>query len=670
MSDKRAARQAVLGLFESQPERRLSFARIASHLKGRFADLAGAVEELVAEDQLVDMGSGRYALPGAAGVSSGRFRARTSGGGVVFTDDGRLEIRRHETGGALDGDMVVVRRLSGKPGFQGRGLVTKVTERARKGVSGILGGGSGNWRLRPLDPTVPGPMAASLTDGLNAHSGQAAYAELAYKGDNLSAEVVSILGDPSVPSVLVDAVAAEQQLPAEFPREVLEEADEASKAAISAEGRTDLTGRFVITIDPADARDFDDAIDVEADGQGGWVLRVHIADVAAYVSPEGALDAEARERGTSVYLPDRVIPMLPKSLSNGACSLLPGEDRLARTVTMSFDGEGRRTDLTVDPTVIRSSRRLTYEEADGLIRGESDDRELLDRFQPALALSRVLRKRMSDRGALEITGREFRVAWDPDGLPAGFQRETQTESHRLIEVFMVEANRAVADFCSWSSLPVLYRVHPDPDEEAREKLAERLRLMGVDPPASLELHPSQLSELMGRFAGGPLEDLVAEAVLRSLRKAEYAPTNDGHFGLALRSYMHFTSPIRRYPDLLVHQVLSTLDAGRMPKTGSAGELAVGCSMLERRAEKAERESMELVALDFLSRHSGMVLKGVVTGVADFGSFVRLRDVPAEGLVPSRYLDAAGPELRRQGGAVEVIVESADPLERRLTLLPG
>ncbi len=667
-SGRSHTRQAVLSLFRGRQEGRMSFAEISSALEGEHPDLAGAVEGLVDDGELVEMGGGRYSLPGAAGVHEGRFRARASGGGVVYTDTGRLEVRDQDTAGALTGDRIRVRKLSGRPGG-GRGVVTDVIDRARSGVSGILHKSRRSWRIKPLDPTVPGPLRAALATGVEARAGQAVYAELAYHDRRHTATVTRVLGDPSRPSVLVDAVTAEQELRTEFPADAMEEAQASASRPVSTRGRTDLTGRFVFTIDPADARDFDDAIDVEPDGRGGWVLRVHIADVGAYVPSCGALDLEARARGTSVYLPDRVIPMLPEALSNGACSLRPGEDRLARTVTMRFDPQGERTDLEVEPTVIRSSRRLTYEEADGLIRGGAEDRDLAHHFRPALQLARVLRRRMRSRGALEITGREFRVAWGPDGRPAGFQRQVQTESHRLIEVFMVEANRAVADFCGWSSLPVLYRVHPDPDDEAREKLEGRLRELGIEPPASIDLHADQLSRLMDEYRGGPLEDLVSEAVLRSMRKAEYSPANDGHFGLALHSYMHFTSPIRRYPDLLVHQVLSALDAGELPEAESMGALAAACSCAERRAEQAERSSMELVALEFLSRRSGMVIDGVVTGVAEFGSFVRLADMPAEGLVPGRFLDRAPEAFRHEGRPVSVAVESAEPVERRLTLLP-
>lgn len=668
MSGGSQTRQAILALFDRRRGSAISFAQISGSLEGSHPDLAGVLESLVEEGELVEMGGGRYSLPETAGVHTGRFRARTSGGGVVYTDSGRLEVRDHETCGALDGDEVEVRRLSGGR-REGLGVVVRVVERARRGLSGILVRRGGGWRLDPLDPTVPGPLHARVGQDVDAKPGQAVYAELEHGRNHHSVTVLRTLGDPRQPSVLVDAVAAELGLPERFPEEVRREARSSASAAVSARGRTDLRDRFAITIDPADARDFDDAIDVEPEDGGGWTLRVHIADVAAYVPSGGHLDGEARARGTSVYLPDRVIPMLPEELSNGACSLRPGEDRLARTVTMRFDPSGERVGLDVEPTVIRSRRRLTYGEADALIRGDNrDDSELQGHFRPALELARVLRRKMRQRGALDIEGREFSVAWDEDGRPAGFNRQVQTESHRLIEVFMVEANRAVADYCGWSSLPVLYRVHPDPDEDARERLDGRLREIGVEPPQSASIHPAQMSEMMARFDGA-LADLVAEAVLRSLRKAEYSPSNDGHFGLALHSYMHFTSPIRRYPDLLVHQVLTALDAGRTPAVEDIGQLAADCSHRERRAERAERMSVELVALDYLSRRGGMSLDGVVTGVADFGSFVRLFDVPAEGLVPGRFVDSASSSFRRKGAEVRVVVEAADPLERRLTLVP-
>lgn len=674
--DARKTAESVLGLFETDPSLRLTFGQIRATVPDPAA-LAEAVDHLVETGALWTSGS-RYMLPGEAGVFRGTVRVRPGGTASARTDAGRAEIDRRNLGGALDGDSVLVRRLTALPveeGFSGR--VEVVLSRARTHLSGIVRRAGRGWVLDPLDPSLPRgiPLRAGKGMADAVAEGRLVHSDLDYSGARLSAIALRDVGDPSSPGALLEAVVRDRDLPTGFPPRVAEDAAARASRPFPLEGRTDLRGLPTVTIDPVDARDFDDAISIERDGEG-YLLRVHIADVAWYVPPGSPTDLEAGTRGTSVYLPDRVVPMLPEVLSAGACSLRPDEDRPARTVTLRFDASGARQEFSIAASVIRSDRRMTYEEALEYMDGGGDDAGIRSLLGLAGELSLLLDRVREKRGALDLGGSEFRVEFGPDGWPSGFRRVPSDRSHRMIENFMVEANRAVADHCTWSGLPVLYRVHDDPDRESERLLAERLSELGVELPGGRVRNPSVLAGILKTLEGSPLGDLVRESVLRSLRKADYRPANTGHFGLALRSYMHFTSPIRRYPDLIVHQVLSELEAGRPAPSGSGLEEAAAVSgSTERNAEAAEREAVDLMAAAYLSRKTGTVFRGTVSGVHRFGVFVRLDGVPAEGLCPAAEIRRGGFPFRgssgpfREGAMVEVMVVAADPVDRRITLRP-
>jgi len=669
---------AVLVVFQEQPSARLSIPDIRGALHESLIDLSDTVDDLVARGLLWRAGSGRYALPGELGIFSGTVRGRPSGGALVLTGEERFEVQPDELGGALDGDTVMVRRL-GRKDRDGKiyGSIELILMRARNGISGVTRRYGKGWNLDPVNPVLPRGIRLTLTPDLRSsmEAGRIVFARLDYSGSDYTAVALSDMGSPSSPTALIDSVAADHGLESKFPDDVLEAAALSASEPIQCTDRDDLRGVFTITVDPVDARDFDDAISLERDGDG-YILQVHIADVAAYAVQGGAVDLEARTRGTSVYLPDRVIPMIPEVLSAGACSLRPGEERLARTVVMHFDGQGERTEFTVGASVILSDARLSYEEALEYMQEGGPDPELRELLLLCGELSAILDTRRADRGALDIGGSEFRVHFGEEGWPSSFIRESGDISHRMIENFMVEANRAVADHCTWSDLPVLYRVHDDPVPESEQTLASRLAEIGIQLPGGRVRDPSVLREAFDRLAGSPLEDLLREAVLRSLSKAIYSPSNIGHFGLALRSYMHFTSPIRRYPDLLVHQVLAMVEEGRIPTaSGDINSLADSCSRTERNAEGAERDAMELMAIVWLSRHIGENFPGVVSGIKRFGIFVRFDDLPLEGLAPAAEIRKAGISFGeaggpfREGSIVEVRVVSVDVLERRVTLSP-
>jgi ribonuclease R len=668
--------ESLLELFETHPSQRLTFGQIRTALEGS-SFLSDAIDHLVETGLLWASGS-RFMLPAEAGVFRGVLRVRPGGTASARTDSGRMEIDRRNLGGALDGDAVMIRRLDALPGEEGfSGRVEAVLTRARIGLSGIVRRAGRGWVLDSLDPSLPRGIPLRAGKGMieSVAEGRLIHATLDYSSARLSALAVKDLGDPSSPGALIRSVAEDRGLPERFPEDVLNDAVYRASTPFPIAGRQDLRNLPTVTIDPVDARDFDDAISIERDGTG-YTLRVHIADVAWYVPIGSPTDAEARKRGTSVYLPDRVIPMLPEELSAGACSLRPDEDRPTRTVVMRFDHDGGRLDFSIGSSVIRSGRRMTYEEALEYMDGGGDDPGIRDLLRLAGEFSSILDRVRERRGALDLGGSEFRVEFGADGWPEGFHRVPSDKSHRMIENFMVEANRAVADHCSWTGLPVLYRAHDDPDRESEMHLADRLSELGIELPGGRVRNPTVLAGILKTLEGSPLADLVRESVLRSLRKADYRPANTGHFGLALRSYMHFTSPIRRYPDLLVHQVLAEVEAGRMPPSGMDLESAAeSSSSTERTAEAAEREAIDLLAAAYLSRQVGGVFRGTVSGVHRFGVFVRLEGVPAEGLCPAAEIRRGGFPFRgssgpfREGAMLDVMVVSADPIDRRITLRP-
>jgi len=669
-------RKLVLAMFSERRGQRLTFRQIEKRLPGEAEDLTGALEDLVEDGVLKLLRKGRYAVAEELGIFRGVLRVRPGGTGFVITSQReRISLEKKDIGRALSGDTVLVRRLEATDvGDVFAGRVEGVLVRRRKGVSGLTRVSGAGWMLCPVDPSLPDRIPLK-TGGRDIEAGRIVYADLEYDKRGFSAILRRTLGDPTSPGVLIEALVADSGVRTSFPNHVIEEAERATVTPIdNPAGREDFRNRLTVTIDPVDARDFDDAVSLEITPEGNYLLGVHIADVAAYVPPGSLLDTEASLRGTSVYLPDRVLPMLPEVLSNGSCSLRPGEDRLTVSVMIGFDGEGRRQDFTIYRSMIRSGHRLTYEEALGILEGripcETSLSDLMDRFDTLSGLLENDRKR---RGALDLGSSELKTGFDGEGWPSGFERVPDDRAHRLIENFMIEANKAVADHCSWIPLQVLYRIHDKPAPDSVDNLQRRLAELELDLPGKRLEHAGELTQLLDSLKDSPAFPIVRDMVLRSLQKAVYSPDNNGHFGLALKSYLHFTSPIRRYPDLLVHQALAAYGEGSVPKREKGmGELALETSSAERRAEALERAATGVMGLLYLSRRIGSIFEGVVSGVKDFGLFVRLRDVPAEGLMPVRLMREMGYHSHatcREGMEIRVRVESANPLERTLTLSP-
>jgi len=591
---------------------------------------------------------------------------------------------------AAPGDTVRVRltrtRDVRRPGPAGE-IVEVLTRRSTRFVGSYFEAAGGGWVQ--VDGTgFPRPVSVGDPGAKGVHPDDKVVVEMVRFPSPLrdgEGVVVEVLGRPGDVGVDTATVIHEFGLPGPFSPECLADARlqaERFDASIPP-GRRDLTGRVVVTIDPVDARDFDDAISLERVERGHWLLGVHIADVSHFVREGSPLDQEARTRGTSVYLPDRVIPMIPEVVSNNLASLQPGKLRYARTCWIEFTAEGIPAHSAMEPSAIASSRRFTYEEVDqfladpetGVVEMHPDVRALLGRMRD---LARLLRRRRIARGSLQLEMPEVKIDLDRDGRVAGAHVVENTESHQVVEEFMLAANEAVAGMLAAAGAGFLRRIHPAPDPRKLRQLTEFVTELGFQVD-SLESR-FELQRLLDLARGRPEEHAVHYAVLRSLTRAAYGPQEDGHYALASDCYCHFTSPIRRYPDLTVHRALAEVARGHRPAIDGLVRLGADCSDLERRAEAAERELVKLKLLHFLASRIGWEMEAVITGVEAFGIFVQGLALPAEGVVPLDGLpddvyrfDKASHTLsgRRAGGAfrlgdrVRVAVARVDTDRREL-----
>ena len=666
--------RAVLELLQNTEER-LNIQAINSRLP-EVPDKPQAVELLLSNGLIWHAGKSRYATLKTLGLVTGNLRMHSDGSAVLFADGEdsmRIVLEKRNVLDSLDKDTVIVRLLEQlhSGGYTGR--VLTVLKRYRERLSGIARKQGAFWFLDPLDPKMPRRIKLDIA-GEKINPGDLIGCRIVYGKNSISVTALASLGSVDSPKSLIDSICIDMDLPEQFSKKVNLEADASSISPVKHSSRKDLRDIYSLTIDPIDARDFDDAISIESLADGGFRLGVHIADVSAFVPPGSEVNAEALKRGTSVYLPDRVIPMIPEILSNGACSLLPDQDRLTKTVLIDYDNTGKRLDFSVFSSKIRSRKRLNYTEALSILSGESSGDEKLDGiFDLFSSLNKLLEEEREQRGAVDLGSSDYKTSFGDTGLPNGFIQGTNDVSHRMIENFMVEANSAVAEYCKWLELDVLYRVHGDPIPEAAEKLKRTLSIYGFKLPGFSSPKASVLSKAIKKAEDSPLYPIVKEAVLRSMQKAVYAASNNGHYGLALRDYMHFTSPIRRYPDLIVHQAITAYEHGSIPKRSENMEtLGEMCSSLERRAAAAERVSIELMALLYLSDNIGKVFRGVIRDQTDFGFFIRLLDIPVEGLMhvsAVKKFKLKAPLDSRPGAEIYVSIEKSDPLERRLSLIP-
>ena len=620
------------------------------------ADHRTALEALIATGRVLSDRGGRLRARHRPGVSVGRLKTTRSGDGWVGMNDPRgrdhdVFVRRSDMADAHDGDEVEVRitnRTGGRDGSRITGAVLCVIDRKTTRFVGTYDEtGSrafvrvdGDAFLEPLPIGDPGAHPAEpgekvVVDVLKFPS----------EGRPGEAVVVEILGRRGEEGVDELGVIREFGLPDHFPDEVLADASEEARRFDEDHlgDRLDLTRETVVTIDPATARDFDDAISLKRIEKGHWVLGVHIADVAHFVTPGSALDREAKERATSVYLPGRVIPMLPEVISNGLASLQQGKVRYVKTCFIEFDPEGIPVKTRFANAAIKVTKRFAYEQVmpvvedpDAFARKVRKDVRhlLLDMY----SLAMTLRRRRFAAGAIEMHMPEVTLDLAKDGTVLGASEAHHDASHEIIEEFMLAANVAVAQALEARGLDFIRRVHDDPDEAKLKKFAEFVGTLGF----KLKQYQSRphLQALLNEVKHEPEAASVNYALLRSMKQAEYSPGDGGHYALAFPCYAHFTSPIRRYPDLTVHRLIDALCKGKKPKAPNSADLAAlanHCSDMSRRADKAERELVRVKLLEFLEDKVGEELDAVVTGVMQFGVFVRGTELPAEGMLPKEAL---------------------------------
>lgn len=619
-----------------------------------------AVTALVSGGRLREDKRGRLKPRGSLGTITGVLRKITSGAAYVIPSQRVPElhgadvyISAADVGDAQTGDEVLVRLLSRRRGGGQRcGVIDRVLERASTTFVGTYfeTGGQGYVRVDgtvfsvPIHVGDPGAKGAQPDD-------KVVLDMLRFPTDRRRGEgvVTQVLGRRGDPGIDTQTVIHSLGLPVEFSEAALAEARaQAEKFDEEASGgREDLTGETIITIDPADARDFDDAISLTRNEDGSWHLGVHIADVSHFVPEGGALDHDAQQRGTSVYLPGHVIPMLPEVISNGLASLQQGQVRYTKSVFIEFATDGAVRGSEVAATVIRTARRFAYEEVMPII--EQPERafpDVSDAVKQLLLrmheLAMLLRQRRFAQGALQMGIPEIEIVFGRDGAVEGARQRHHDESHEIIEEFMLAANIAVAKLLASRGIAFLRRVHSDPDELKMSSFQQFCQGLGLTLRKPQSRH--ELQALIRRVNGKPLERAVNFALLRSMKQAEYSPEIAGHYALAETDYCHFTSPIRRYPDLTVHRLLDRLIRGRgAPKTPPEQlvRLAKHCSFTERRAERAERDLIRIRLLRFMASRVGSELEATITGVESFGMFCQGLEIPAEGMI---HLSALGDDF--------------------------
>ncbi|QGJ68480.1 Ribonuclease R [Planctomycetales bacterium 10988] len=587
----------------------------------------------------------------------GTFRRRAGGGGKVRIPSSssntetemEIYISAQDAGDAASGDFVEVTLLGKNRGRRDEfvGQIVKVLERKTDQFVGNFFEEDGEGFVQLDGKQFHRPIWVGDARSRNVETGDQVVIEMIRfpaRGQPGEGVITKVLGSWELPGVETESIIHQYDLNDQFPEEVLQEAREIAQNFTGeiTEDRLDLTEETILTIDPKDARDFDDAISLKRIENGHWLLGVHIADVSHWVQPRSAIDREAQERGTSVYLPGRVIPMLPEIISNGLASLQPNQVRYAMTVFIEFTEQGAPVEANYHKSAIKSKRRFTYEEVDEFNQDpESWQEKLPEDIHRLLSdmrvLAKALRARRRDAGALVLTLAEVRVDLDREGRVIGAKKVEQTESHQMIEEFMLSANEAIARVFDQKSIPFLRRVHPTPDLGKLELLHEFVVDLGLSPQNLTNRF--ELQSLIESIEGEPEEQAVNYAVLRSLPQAIYSPAEEGHFALASECYCHFTSPIRRYPDLIIHRMLTDLIAGKRPKSDFQQLTLLGqhCSDTERRAEQAERELNKLKLLHYFNDRTGEEMDAVITGVHSYGFFAQGIDLPVEGLVPLENL---------------------------------
>lgn len=623
-----------------------------------FKDLVIALNELEEAGELVRTRKNRFGLPEKMNLVRGTIQMHSKGFAFLIPDEpdeADIYIHSSDLGSAMNKDRVLVRvEKRQHDGDRAEGTVVRILERAVSQVVGTFENEGSFGFVIVDDKRIPNDIFIPKKAMNGAVTGHKVIARITkYPEGRMSAEgeIIQILGHKNDPGIDIISIIHKHGITVDFPEEVLEQAA-ATPDAIQPEdleGRRDLRDEVIVTIDGADAKDLDDAVTVKKLDNGNYKLGVYIADVSYYVKEGSPIDKEAFERGTSVYLVDRVIPMIPHRLSNGICSLNPQVDRLTICCEMEINDAGEVVNHEIFPGVIKTTERMTYHDVNKIL--VDHDKELREKFAPLVPmfeemeeLAKILNKKRMKRGAIDFDFKEAKVLVDDEGKAVDVVLRERSTGERLIEEFMLAANETIAEHFHWLDVPFIHRVHEDPDDGKLETFFEFLAGLGIHVKGTAnDIHPQALQKVLNDIKGEPEEMIISKLMLRSMKQAKYDPQSIGHFGLATEFYTHFTSPIRRYPDLIVHRLIrkylfnNELD----PKTQrewkeKMPEIARHTSEMERRAVDAERETDDLKKAEYMQNKIGEEFTGLISSITNFGMFVELENT-VEGLIHVSYL---------------------------------
>ncbi len=618
--------------------------------KDEIGNFLTVIDKLENEGKIIKTKKKRYNLPENVGIVIGKFQGNERGYGFVISDDETIAdvfIPAEYTANAMNNDRVLARMTRkniGGPNSEGE--VIRILQRHNREIIGLFEHNNNFGFLIPDDRKIDTDIFISKDNFNGAKAGQKVIVEVIKWPTgrrNPEGKVLEVLGYANEPGVDILSIIKQFKISEEFPEKVIKQIQGIEDKVFTQEieKRTDLRKLNTITIDGEDAKDLDDAISIEKTSQGNYKLGVHIADVSHYVTEKSPLDKEAYQRGTSIYIIDRVIPMLPKKLSNGICSLNPDEDRLTLSVIMEIDYTGKVINYEILESVIKNKARMTYENVSKIIEG---DRQLIEKYKDivndiklAKELALILKKKRKERGSIDFNFPEMKIILDKVGKPIEIEKYEVTISNKIIEEFMLVCNETIAEHMFWLNVPSIYRVHEEPNVEKIKDFSILIHNLGYKLKGISKIHPGVLQELLDEIKGKKEEKIISTVMLRSLMKAKYLNNNLGHFGLAAKYYCHFTAPIRRYPDLIVHRILkenikkginSNREKFLKEFTNKAAKQA---SEKEVYAEEIEREVEELKKVEFMQDKVGDIFDGIISGVTSFGLFVEL-DNTIEGLV--------------------------------------
>lgn len=668
-----------------------AFLQVAKEEREDFHEL---LTELLREGKINVTERGKYVKPGK-NMLKGVFISNARGFGFVEVEgmETDLFIPEEYVNGAFHNDTVQVRLLEEKSGKRQEAEVIRILSRGTTQVVGTFQSGKNYGFVVPDNMKLATDIFIPIERSMGAMDGHKVVVELTSYGDERKSpegKIIEILGHVNDPGVDILSIVKGFDIPMEFSEKVMNQANrikmEVSEADM--EGREDLRGLMMVTIDGEDAKDLDDAVSLSREGED-FLLGVHIADVTNYVQENSALDREALKRGTSVYLVDRVIPMLPHRLSNGICSLNEGVDRLALSCLMKVGPDGEVKDYRIVESVIRVDKRMTYTSVKKILEDkDQEERKKYEAFVPMFeemeVLSRILRAKRKKRGAIDFDFPETKIILDKEGKPLDIKPYERNTATKIIEDFMLLANETVAQHFYWLEIPFVYRTHDTPDPDKINQLGIFISNFGLGiKTAKEEIHPKEIQKLLGKVEGTPEEALISRLALRSMKQARYSIDCTGHFGLACSYYCHFTSPIRRYPDLQIHRIIKEhlrerLKEGRIQHYAAIlPQVADQSSKMERRAETAERETDKLKKTEYMEEHIGERFEGVISGITAWGIYVELPNT-VEGLIHVSdlqgdyfYYDEANYEMvgrdtgkkYRLGQRIPILVAKTDRFSR-------